>query len=89
MASVLTVCFGAGRKGLAALSLNTQYPKGWDVIYLTYEVRGLPSPLDIRAHSTRGVASSTALFRGVSLEDICMQNDGWQLGLSKSALKLI
>ncbi len=35
-----------------------------------YEVRSLLSPLDIRAHSTRGVASSTALFRGVPLEDI-------------------
>ncbi len=36
----------------------------------------MPSPLDIRAHSTRGVASSTALFRGVPLEDICMAA-GW------------
>ncbi len=39
-------------------------------------MRSLPSPLDIRAHSTRGVASSTALFRGVTLEDICMAA-GW------------
>ncbi len=43
---------------------------------LAYEVRSLPSPLNIRAHSTRGVASSQALFRGVPLEDICMAA-GW------------
>ncbi len=47
-----------------------------DDISLAYEVRSLPSPLDIRAHSTRGVASSTAFFRGVPLEDICMAA-GW------------
>ncbi len=67
----LLVCFGAGRKGLAASKHTISH---WvrDAIFLAYEVRSLPSPLDIRAHSTRGVASSTALFRGVPLEDICM-----------------
>ncbi len=39
-------------------------------------MRNLSSPLDIRANSTRGVASSTVLFRGVPLEDICMAA-GW------------
>ncbi len=34
------------------------------------------SPLSLRAHSTRGVASSQALFRGVPLEDICVAA-GW------------
>ncbi len=29
-------------------------------------------PLSLRVHSTRGVASSQALFRGVPLEDICV-----------------
>ncbi len=38
--------------------------------------RNLPSPLSLRAHSTRGVASSQALFRGVPLEDICVAA-GW------------
>ncbi len=47
-----------------------------DAFSLAYEVRILPSPLDIRAHSTRGVVSSQALFRGVTLEDICMAA-GW------------
>ncbi len=40
-----------------------------DAILLAYEVRSLP-------HSTRGVATSQALFRGVPLEDICMAV-GW------------
>ncbi len=59
----LLVCFGAGRKGLAASKHTISH---WvrDAISLAYEVRGLPSPLDIRAHSTREVASSQALFRG-------------------------
>ncbi len=40
------------------------------------EVRSLPLPLDIRAHSTKMLTSSQALFRGVPLEDICMAA-GW------------
>ncbi len=60
------VCFGTGRKGLAASKHTISH---WvrDAISLAYEVRG---------HSTRGVASSTTLFRGVPLEDICMVA-GW------------
>ncbi len=71
----LLVCFGAGRKGLAASKHTISH---WvrNAISLAYEVRSLPSPLDIRVHSIRGVASSTALFRGVPLEDICMVA-GW------------
>ncbi len=34
-----------------------------DAISLVYEVRGLSSPLSVRAHSTRSVASSQALFQ--------------------------
>ncbi len=48
-----------------------------DAISLAYEARNLPSPLSLRAHSTRGIAhSSQALFRGVPLEDICVVA-GW------------
>ncbi len=47
-----------------------------DAISLAYGARNLPSPLSLRAHSTRGVASSQALFRGVPLEDICVAA-GW------------
>ncbi len=62
--SQLLVCFGAGRRGLAT---SKQRISHWvrDAISLAYEARKLPSPLSLRAHSTRGVASSQALFIGV------------------------
>ncbi len=68
-------CFGAGRRGLAT---SKHIISHWlrDVISLAYEVRGLPSPLSVRAHSTRSVAFSQALFRRVLLEDICVVA-GW------------
>ncbi len=71
----LLVCFGVGRRGLATSKQSISH---WvrDTILLAYEARNLPSPLSLRAHSTRGVASSQALFRGVPLEDICVAA-GW------------
>ncbi len=68
--SQLLVCFGVGRRGLAT---SKQRISHWvrDAILLAYEVQNLPSPLSLRAHSTRG-----ALFRGVPLEDICVAA-GW------------
>ncbi len=73
--SQLLVCFGAGCRGLAT---SKQRISHWvrDTISLAYEARNLPSPLSLRAHSTRGVASSQTLFRGVPLEDICVAA-GW------------
>ncbi len=73
--SQLLVCFSAGHRGLAT---SKQRISHWvrDAISLAYEARNLPSPLSLRAHSTRGVASSQALFRGVPLEDICVAA-GW------------
>ncbi len=69
------MCFGAGRHGLG---ISKQRISHWvrDAISLAYEVRGLPSPLSVWAHSTRSVASSQALFRGVPLEEICVAA-GW------------
>ncbi len=71
----LLIYFGAGRRGLAT---SKQRISHWvrDAILLAYEARKLPSPLSLRAHSTRSVASSQALFRGVPLEDICVAA-GW------------
>ncbi len=73
--SQLLVCFGVGRRGLAT---SKQRISHWvrDAISLAYESRNLPSPHSLRVHSTRGVASSQALFRGVPLEDICVVA-GW------------
>ncbi len=71
----LLVCFGAGCHGLAT---SKQRISHWvrDAISLAYEVRGLPSPLSVRAHSTWSVASSQALFSWVPLEEICVAA-GW------------
>ncbi len=73
--SQLLVCFGAGRRGLAT---SKQRISHWvrDTISLAYEARNFPSPLSLWAHSTRGVASSQALFSGVPLENICVAA-GW------------
>ncbi len=64
--SQLLVFFVAGCRGLAT---SKQRISHWvrDAISLAYEVRSLPSPLSLQAHSTRGVASSQALFREVPL----------------------
>ena len=42
-----------------------------DAIRLAYESKGLQAPVGLRAHSTRGMATSWALFKGVSVQDIC------------------
>ncbi len=42
----------------------------------SYEMRSLRSSLSVWAHSTRSMASSQPLFRGVLLEDICVVT-GW------------
>ncbi len=47
-----------------------------EAISLAYEARGLTSPLGLRAHSTRAVASSQAVLKGSSLEDVCAAA-GW------------
>ncbi len=47
-----------------------------EAIVLAYQARRLPCPLGVRAHSTRGVASSWALARGASIADIC-KAAGW------------
>ncbi len=71
----LLVCFGAGRCGLATSKHRISH-RVRDAISLTYKVHGLSSPLSFLAHSTRSVASTQALFRGVPLEDICV-TAGW------------
>ncbi len=64
----LLVCFGAGRRRI------THWVR--DAISLAHEMRGLPSLLSVRAHSTRRVGSSQVLFRGALIEDICVAA-GW------------
>ncbi len=71
----LYVCFGGQQKGKA---VSKQRLAHWivEAIVLTYQARRLPCPLGVRAHSTRGVASSWALARGASIADIC-RAAGW------------
>ncbi len=71
----LFVCYGGQQKGKA---VSKQRMAHWivDAITLAYEAQSVPCPLRLRAHSTRGVASSWALARGVSLADIC-RAAGW------------
>ncbi len=66
----LFVCYGGQQKGKA---VSKQRMTHWivDVITLAYEAQGVPCPIRLRAHSTRGVASSWVLARGASLADIC------------------
>ncbi|KAI2661975.1 hypothetical protein H4Q32_007693 [Labeo rohita] len=52
-------------------AVSKQRISHWFAIRMAYEARGLPCPLGIRAHSTRGVAASAALANGASLTDIC------------------
>lgn len=47
-----------------------------DTIVLAYASLGLQCPISVKAHSTRGMASSWAWSRGVSIGDICTAA-GW------------
>ncbi len=47
-----------------------------EAIVLAYQARRLPCPRGLRAHSTRGVASSWALALGALTADICRAS-GW------------
>ncbi|KAL0173927.1 hypothetical protein M9458_029895, partial [Cirrhinus mrigala] len=66
----LFVCYGGQQKGKA---VSKQRISHWlvDTIRTAYQARGLPYPLGVRAHSTRGIAASAALANGASLTNIC------------------
>lgn len=49
-----------------------------DAFTFAYEARGLALPLGVRAHFSLGVASSKALAKGASLQDVCAVA-GWSL----------
>ncbi len=71
----LFVCHGGQLKGKA---VSKQRLAHWivEAIALAYQSQGEPCPLGVRAHSTRGFASSYALAHGTSLADIC-KAAGW------------
>ncbi|KAI2646486.1 Chromosomal replication initiator protein DnaA [Labeo rohita] len=71
----LFICYEGRNRGAAATKRIMSH---WvrDAIALAYEARGQASPLELRAHSTRGVASSTAIARGAPLQQVC-DAAGW------------
>ncbi|CAM4555573.1 unnamed protein product [Leuciscus chuanchicus] len=71
----LFVSFGGRTKGLAA---SKQSLSRWivDSIAAAYASKHLQCPMGIRAHSTRGMASSWAWSSWISIHDICMAA-GW------------
>ena len=66
----LFVCFANPARGKALSRLRLSH---WivEAVSLAYNSKGLPLPQGVRAHSTRGMAASWALFKGVSVSDIC------------------
>ena len=58
------------RKGAPA---SSQSVSRWIVqlIHLAYQLAKKPLPEGLKAHSTRAVSTSTALFKGVQLQNIC------------------
>ncbi len=71
----LFICYGGRNWGVAATKHTVSH---WvrNAIALAYEARGRASLLGVRAHSTRGVSSSTALARCVPLQQVC-DAAGW------------
>ncbi|KAL0172117.1 hypothetical protein M9458_032428, partial [Cirrhinus mrigala] len=71
----LFVCYGPPKKGHPA---TKQSISRWiiDAISTAYESSDLPSPLGVKAHSTRAMAASKALMLGVPIQDIC-NAAGW------------
>lgn len=63
---------GFGSRGHGA-PLSSQRLAHWvrGGIAAAYEARNCPPPAVIRAHSTRGVSTSVAMCRGVTVGDIC------------------
>ncbi len=66
----LFVSWAPSHKGRALMRQRLSH---WvvEAIILSYESRGLQPPERLRAHSTRGMATSWALFKGTSVRDIC------------------
>ena len=66
----LFLCYCGQKKGLP-ISFSSISRWLVSAISLAYELQHKSPPEDLRAHSTRAVASSMALLKGVDLPDIC------------------
>ncbi|KAI2657596.1 Transposon Ty3-G Gag-Pol polyprotein [Labeo rohita] len=76
----LFVCYGPAKRGFPA---TKQTLSRWivDAISTAYESSGLPTPLGVKAHSTRSVSASKAFLEGVPIQDIC-NAAGWSTPLT-------
>lgn len=65
----LFVSWASSHRGMP---ISTQRLSHWvvEAITLAYASKGKQSPVALRAHSTRGMAASWALFRGIALHEI-------------------
>ncbi len=77
----LLVCCGLSKRGLPA---SKQTLSRWivDGFKISYESSQLPSPMGVRAHSTRSMAASKAFFAGVPIQDICNAIQWWSMPLT-------
>lgn len=53
------------------IRLRAKYRWIMEAISLVYNSKGFPLPPVVRVHSTRGMVTTWALFKGVTLSDIC------------------
>ncbi|KAL0173082.1 hypothetical protein M9458_033393, partial [Cirrhinus mrigala] len=76
----LFVCYGPPKKGSPA---SKETLSRWivDAISTAYESSDLPSPLGVKAHSTRALGASKAFSAGVPIQDIC-NAAGWSTPLT-------
>ncbi len=79
-ADQLLICYGPPKRGLSA---SKQTLSRWivDAINIAYESSDLPSPMGVKAHSTRSVAASKAFLASVPMQDIC-NAVGWSTPLT-------
>ncbi|KAL0188444.1 hypothetical protein M9458_015543, partial [Cirrhinus mrigala] len=76
----LFVCYGPPKRGLPASKHTLSH---WivDAITQAYEFSDLPSPLGVKAHSTRGISASKTFTSDVPMQDIC-DAAGWSTPLT-------
>ena len=79
--SQLLVTHGPGRAAGKAASKTSISRWLVEAIQLAYSVKGVEVPEGLRAHSSRAQATSWALFRGVSIQEVC-DAANWSSGLT-------
>ena len=79
--SQLLVTYGPGRAAGKAASKTSISRWLVEAIRLAYSVKGLEAPDGLRAHSSRAQASSWALFKGISIQEVC-DAANWSSGLT-------